>query len=597
MIHWSKSTSRDLICPVCGLSGRMTSVLTASSAWITASALELFACPACRCKFFPDLVIPEYRSAADSVEDESYLKFYLEVGAGIDQLVRHVFAVPMKRGARYLEIGCGFGFGLDFARRMLGLEVLGIDPSPFAASGARQLEVPSVSGYLEEATDLGGRSFDLIVASEVIEHVHDPRRFVATVARHLSPEGVFILTTPNAGSIRPETSPGVLTPLLSTGWHYILHSQQSLIGVLRDTGFPRVETEVREHTIVAAATRGNAPVNLAADVDRALLRTYFDDRRRTVASNNWLWTALAYRQLKELTNSARYSEALELYEEIRTRFTADYGFGLGDPFEQWLRPLDEESFSSFATRYPMCLCGVAYSRGILALNHERAPLTATRYFALAKEYGGLLRDALHTVGADDAETEMLAQRSQILGLRCTAETAPTEAAAKALGLLSGSNASVQISVQWRTEILSLFPHLVNLGQLAAAEVLADAVEETLRANHSRAQMDDKPRAELHRALGLLELNRRHRPRCAALHFALAERFLNRCIDLESPSASAEIWGLRHDRLLAWVVAGNAQRALRAGRPFTRPPKLETIPKSIQESAAGLIAQAAASLGH
>jgi SAM-dependent methyltransferase len=39
--------------------------------------------------------------------------------------------------------------------------------------------------------------FDVIVASEVIEHVLDPDALLANVVRHLAPDGLVIVTTPN----------------------------------------------------------------------------------------------------------------------------------------------------------------------------------------------------------------------------------------------------------------------------------------------------------------------------------------------------------------------------------------------------------------
>ncbi len=56
-----------------------------------------------------------------------------------------------------------------------------------------------------ETVDLG-RQFDVIVFSEVIEHVASPVRALDNLLRHLSPEGCILLTTPNptyyAGLVR-----------------------------------------------------------------------------------------------------------------------------------------------------------------------------------------------------------------------------------------------------------------------------------------------------------------------------------------------------------------------------------------------------------
>jgi 2-polyprenyl-6-hydroxyphenyl methylase/3-demethylubiquinone-9 3-methyltransferase len=48
-----------------------------------------------------------------------------------------------------------------------------------------------------ELSELEGQ-FDLITCMEVIEHVADPAAFVATLARRLAPDGLLVLSTPNA---------------------------------------------------------------------------------------------------------------------------------------------------------------------------------------------------------------------------------------------------------------------------------------------------------------------------------------------------------------------------------------------------------------
>lgn len=44
--------------------------------------------------------------------------------------------------------------------------------------------------------DLGERRFDVILATEIIEHVEDPGHFLRSVSKHLAPNGKLILTTP-----------------------------------------------------------------------------------------------------------------------------------------------------------------------------------------------------------------------------------------------------------------------------------------------------------------------------------------------------------------------------------------------------------------
>jgi SAM-dependent methyltransferase len=628
-IDWTKKPNRDIRCPVCGADGSKSFVLTSAASWHEGPSLDLFACPSCDSRFFVDFEPPKYEHF-DSFD--AYLKFYLEVGAGVDQLVRHVFAAPLNPNAHYLEIGCGFGFALDFARRMLALDVCGIDPSPFAAAGARLLGLPIIGGYLTQDTDLGGRKFDLAVASEVIEHIAEPVAFLRLIAAHLAPNGVLILTTPNGESAAPSTPAGMLRPLLSTGWHYILFSRKSLASVLELAGFRHVEVLVRNHTLVAAATSGDLRVDLEAPVDRGMLRRYLEERRHSVDDNR-ISHGLGYRLLKELTNDSRYEEALAVYEDLKSQFAAAYGLDIEAPPDQWLRPEDRADFHAFALRYPMCLCGVAYLRGIMALNHHSNPAQAVHFFSLAAQYGRLLREALQAVGADDGETEQLTQRSRILVNRALAYTAPEEAAAGALNLLvenppqrdavseifvhlvnlGALNAAGRLAhaapeeaaagalnllaenPHERDAVLRIFVHLVNLGALKAAGRLAHEAESGLIEMRTTKRGSDKLGIELHRALGLLEINERRRPRRAAAHFALAERIASRARESDPDWTWTQICQARHDRLLAWVVAGNASRALKVGGFFGAVDAPRPIPVELAQSAEKLVAQAAASI--
>jgi 2-polyprenyl-6-hydroxyphenyl methylase/3-demethylubiquinone-9 3-methyltransferase len=102
-------------------------------------------------------------------------------------------------GKTALDVGCGAGLLAQPLAR-LGAKVTGIDASPeliaVAQDHARRggFEIEYRSG---EVAELDGQ-FDLVTCMEVIEHVADPAAFVAALAKRLAPEGLLILSTPNA---------------------------------------------------------------------------------------------------------------------------------------------------------------------------------------------------------------------------------------------------------------------------------------------------------------------------------------------------------------------------------------------------------------
>lgn len=100
-----------------------------------------------------------------------------------------------RSGRRLLEVGAAGGFFLDEARSA-GYAVTGIELNQRMADyGRTELDLDIISGAFE-STDLEAGSYDVIVAQDVLEHVREPRTFVARVAALLAPGGVFLVRGP-----------------------------------------------------------------------------------------------------------------------------------------------------------------------------------------------------------------------------------------------------------------------------------------------------------------------------------------------------------------------------------------------------------------
>ncbi|HVU64025.1 MAG TPA: class I SAM-dependent methyltransferase, partial [Phycisphaerales bacterium] len=104
-------------------------------------------------------------------------------------------ALPSRRA---LDIGCGAGGILArLSKPPFNLDAVGIDMSPIARDycarrGLRALDgsLPGNLPFKEPA------SFDVIVMSEVIEHVKEDRESVAAAAALLRPGGLLVCTVP-----------------------------------------------------------------------------------------------------------------------------------------------------------------------------------------------------------------------------------------------------------------------------------------------------------------------------------------------------------------------------------------------------------------
>jgi SAM-dependent methyltransferase len=112
-------------------------------------------------------------------------------------------AAPGTGTARVLDVGCADGRLLTWYRDAIPgrtIETYGIDIGEEAVERAKAAGHIAVAGRFEMDTELPDGTFDLIVASHVIEHVDDPVGFARRAAQLLKPGGVFMFATPNVDS-------------------------------------------------------------------------------------------------------------------------------------------------------------------------------------------------------------------------------------------------------------------------------------------------------------------------------------------------------------------------------------------------------------
>jgi SAM-dependent methyltransferase len=186
--------------------------------------------------------------------------------AGFEEL-----EAALKHGAarpRVLDAGCATGALLEKLRDR-GWACAGVELSPAAAYARteRGLDVRETS--LEESR-FPGASFDLVLASHLIEHVNDPASFVREAYRVLVPGGYFLVTTPNIA--------GFQARLFRNRWrsaifdHLYLFSAKTLSALLRQSGF----TVERIRTWGGLAA-GTAPAPVKRVADRAVKRLGIGD--------------------------------------------------------------------------------------------------------------------------------------------------------------------------------------------------------------------------------------------------------------------------------------------------------------------------------
>lgn len=98
-----------------------------------------------------------------------------------------------------LDVGCGAGLLCEPLAR-LGGTVTGVDAAPEnieAAKAHAALSGLQIDYRAGEIAAQGLGQFDIVTSMEVIEHVNDPAVFIGELKRHLKPEGLLLLSTPN----------------------------------------------------------------------------------------------------------------------------------------------------------------------------------------------------------------------------------------------------------------------------------------------------------------------------------------------------------------------------------------------------------------
>jgi SAM-dependent methyltransferase len=134
---------------------------------------------------------------------------------------------------KVLDIGCATGVMLSFLRDR-GWQTTGVEISP-ACEYARNERGLNVHRQTLNDCRFPPESFDLVLASHVVEHLNDPRALFAEAGRILRPGAYLILITPNIG--------GFQARLLGGRWrsaifdHLYLFSKRTITAMLGKQGF------------------------------------------------------------------------------------------------------------------------------------------------------------------------------------------------------------------------------------------------------------------------------------------------------------------------------------------------------------------------
>lgn len=176
-------------------------------------------------------------------EEQDYDDYYTEANLSVPEFThRRLDEIVAgfsryRRTIKFLEIGFGAGSFLEAAKRA-EWDVEGVEISQSACEHSRADGFKVFCGELAEAKYPDG-AFDVVVASELMEHVADPVSLLQEVARILRAGGLFWATTPNARGLSSRWL-GMEWSVLSPPEHLHLFSGPGVKHLLMKVGFSNV---------------------------------------------------------------------------------------------------------------------------------------------------------------------------------------------------------------------------------------------------------------------------------------------------------------------------------------------------------------------
>ena len=154
---------------------------------------------------------------------------------------------------RVLDVGCAQGtLGLTLAEQGLRVSLLDVRATNIEYARARH-ERGDVSFHVGLLSDLvpPDNDYDVVVCTEVLEHVMAPARLLSTLADKVRPGGAICLTTPNADYVLSKlpTFAAAAQDVIDTmeansldgDAHRVLYTREELIALIRGVGLKFVE--------------------------------------------------------------------------------------------------------------------------------------------------------------------------------------------------------------------------------------------------------------------------------------------------------------------------------------------------------------------
>jgi SAM-dependent methyltransferase len=289
-------------CPACGFALVMERG--------TKSGFQMLSCRACKTLYTSQLPDAETAEDYDSYYCAENLSVPDFINRRLDELVAE-FA-PYRQNGRLLDVGFGAGTLMEAARRA-GWTALGVEVSRSAVEHVRGLGFEVFCGTLHEA-QYPDNHFDVVTASEVLEHVPDPQLVLNEIARVVRPGGLLWGTTPHGRGLSAHML-GLKWSVVSPPEHLQLFSVGGIKKMLKQAGFgkARVATEgVNPYELLQALRRRKPQEEAAQQQSNARVESAYSLNEALMANPS---RRLLKNALNNLLNIGRIGDSLKIRAE------------------------------------------------------------------------------------------------------------------------------------------------------------------------------------------------------------------------------------------------------------------------------------------
>ncbi len=196
------------------------------------------------------VVLENFKLGIFSRAAGNYTKSY-ETFKRIENIEKFFMAVVQdKKKIDILDVGCGDGYHICMFNTIKGVKekvaFTGIDISDvkvsFASKVAKELSFNNIVFKTGSAEELGflGKKFDVVLCSDVVEHLISPEKCLASIYDVLMPGGIAIITTPNSDNLIMRIKNKLFprkAQIEIDDEHISLKGLKEWIGIARENGF------------------------------------------------------------------------------------------------------------------------------------------------------------------------------------------------------------------------------------------------------------------------------------------------------------------------------------------------------------------------